>query len=347
MKWLTPPAEPVVLRPRGPVPRRVHVFDEKSVDAVNAALAAGRPLLVRGEPGTGKSQLAHAAAKVLERPLVSEVVDSRTEARDLMFRFDAVARLGEAQLLGALRGSGADEAAARKRLVETRFVLPGALWWAMNWQSALEQLRLFCAANTPSEQPSAGAQPPSILPGEPERPAGWQEHQGVVLLIDEIDKAESDVPNGLLECLADGAFRAPGHAKPIAFEGGAAPLVVITTNEERSLPDAFVRRCLVLRLELPKLPEQRAEFVALLVERGARHFVELARERELLTNAAELLADDRLRAEELGLPRPGQAEFLDLLRALHGRFSNAQARLGALARVAEFTLQKHRPLTER
>ena len=77
----------------GGMPEQVHVFDQPSIDAVNAALAAGRPLLVRGEPGTGKSQLARAAAKVLGRVFVSHVVDARTESRDLLWQFDAVRRL--------------------------------------------------------------------------------------------------------------------------------------------------------------------------------------------------------------------------------------------------------------
>ncbi len=99
---------------QGALPATVHVFDAESVDAVNAALAAGRPLLVRGEPGTGKSQLARAAAGGLGRPLVSTVIEARTEARDLLWSFDTVARLAEAQVQGAL--AGRDEAATRRAL---------------------------------------------------------------------------------------------------------------------------------------------------------------------------------------------------------------------------------------
>ena len=78
------------------LPELVHVFDEDSIQAVNAALAARRPLLVRGEPGIGKSQLARAAAKALGRVYVPFVVDARIESRDLLWHFDAVARLAEA-----------------------------------------------------------------------------------------------------------------------------------------------------------------------------------------------------------------------------------------------------------
>ena len=89
--------EPVALVERSEVPEQWHVFDRDSAQAIRAALASRRPLLVRGEPGVGKTQLAAASAKVLKRPLVTRVVDSRTESRDLLWTFDAVMRLADAQ----------------------------------------------------------------------------------------------------------------------------------------------------------------------------------------------------------------------------------------------------------
>ena len=80
------------------LPVQRHVFEPKAIWAINAALAANRPLLVRGEPGSGKSQLARAAAAALHRPLVYEVITARTECNDLLWRFDAVARLADAQV---------------------------------------------------------------------------------------------------------------------------------------------------------------------------------------------------------------------------------------------------------
>jgi hypothetical protein len=97
----------ITLAATGDMPEAVHQFDPRQIRAINAALAARRPLLVRGEPGIGKSQLARAAAKSLGRVFISHTVDVRTESRDLLWHFDAVARLAEAQLLGAL-GRAAD-----------------------------------------------------------------------------------------------------------------------------------------------------------------------------------------------------------------------------------------------
>src|SRR3954452_16127649 len=85
-------------------PEQVHVFDEDEIIALNTALAARRALLVRGEPGTGKTQLARAAAVQLKRPIFTFVVDARSEARDLLWHFDAVRRLADAQVFGALLG---------------------------------------------------------------------------------------------------------------------------------------------------------------------------------------------------------------------------------------------------
>jgi MoxR-like ATPase len=298
-------------------PEQVHVFSEDEILAVNAALAARRALLVRGEPGTGKTQLAKAAAVALHRAFISVAVDARTEARDLLWHFDAVRRLGEAQIQGALHGGGATAESVRTSLGLRQYIEPRALWWGFDWTSAAAQ------AST------AGIVPPSLLKGtDPGR--------GVVVLIDEIDKAELDVPNGLLEALGNGEFTPQGLAAPVAISG-IAPLVVVTTNEERALPDAFLRRCIVLHL---RLPEERQPLIDHLVSRGTRHFPDLSR--ALQERAAELVVGDRIRAkEENWLPLPGQAEFIDLLRAVRNLSSDDAARAAMMDRISTFALRKH------
>ena len=113
------------------------------------------------------------------------------------------------------------------------------------------------------------------------------------------------------------------------------PLVVITTNEERVLPDAFVRRCLVLHLELPK---ERTELIARLMERGAGHFPRC--DETILRLAAEKVADDRKDSKRLTCP-PGQAEFLDLVRAVTTLADTPKAQDELLKEVAVYFLQKH------
>ncbi|HYH67519.1 MAG TPA: AAA family ATPase, partial [Urbifossiella sp.] len=180
----------------------VHLFDEASVWAVRAALAANRPLLVRGEPGVGKSQLARAAAVWLNRPFLSVVVDVRTESQDLLWSFDAVHRLAQAQICGALKVTNPAE-----WLGEAKFVHPGKLWWAFDWKDAKDQAE-------------------KVQDPIPSCPETWKPGGGCVLLIDEIDKAESDVPNGLLEALGSRSFPVRGRKDPVAVVG-EAPLVVI------------------------------------------------------------------------------------------------------------------------
>lgn len=303
----------IELPARGALPRTVHVFDDESVLAVNAALAVRRPLLIRGEPGTGKSQLARAAAHALGRVYLPKVIDARTETVDLFYAFDAVARLAEAQLCGAL--GHADEAAHRSRLDEQNFLKPGPLWWAFDWASAEAQ-----ATRSKS--------------WVPDTPAGFDPKSGAVVLLDEIDKADTSVPNGLLEALGNGEFTAQAFGR-VAITG-QPPLVIITTNEERVLPDAFLRRCLVLQL---RLPETKEALVDWLMRRGQAHYPESSD--ELRQRAAELLWEDRTSLATRGLAPPGQAEYLDLLKAVTELAPSAGQQLALLERVAAYTLRKH------
>ena len=234
---------PIPLEPQGSWPKSVHRFDTRSSNALNAALAAQRPLLVRGNPGTGKSQLARAAAQHLGRLFVTEVVHARAESQDLQYHFDAVGRLGEAQALGAACRTGEKGKVTIKDCLEPkRFLAPGALWWVFNWETAWEQSEFTRFKHR-----------------RPEKPPGWEAAKGSVLLIDEIDKADADLPNGLLETLGNGGFMVPYFDDPVCMHQAATPpLVVITTNEERELPDAFLRRCLVLHHLATALKKKRA-----------------------------------------------------------------------------------------
>ncbi|MEM9388219.1 MAG: MoxR family ATPase [Pseudomonadota bacterium] len=288
----------------------VHEFDAPSIAAVNAALAANRPLLLRGEPGIGKSQLARAAAVALGRAFISHVVDARTESRDLLYHYDAVTRLAHAQVLGALKKAPKE---VNAELQMEKFLRPGALWWAFDWEDAKKRL--------------GGAE---YVLDDAQAKAGW------VVLIDEIDKGEPDVPNGLLEALGSGCFQPPGY-RTVTIEG-ELPLVIITTNEERSLPTAFLRRCLSLTMSVPELPRQRAEFELYLVNRGEAHFGdELTK--PVYEAAARLTTDDRIAAKNIArYPLPGQAQYIDILRALRELDQTEEARLARLGKIAGFFL---------
>lgn len=319
-------AQPIILVDRAGLPEQYHQFDEPSAMAIRAALAARRPLLVRGKPGVGKTQLAAAAAKVLRRPIVSCVVDSRTESRDLLWEFDAVLRLADAQLLGAAPSILAPppalcpetEAVAhdvvrslqlRAKLAIENYIRPGPLWWAFHWDDAHRQATL---SGTPIPHHDVDVDPAN----------------GCVVLIDEIDKAETDVPNGLLEALGSGTFTPVGRSRSVTI-ASHPPLVIITTNEERILPNAFLRRCLVLHLALPEKDQALTKF---LVDRALVHFpsdADLAA--GLFQKAAELFVKACNEAKKnLINPLPGQAEYLDLVRAaleLGGRVERDPTRL--------------------
>jgi MoxR-like ATPase len=316
-----------------------HLLEDKEHWAIKAALAANRPLLVRGEPGIGKTQLAWAAAVMLNRPLVSMTVDSNTESRELMWTFDAVQRLAEAQIASA---TTTNKKELQDLIMVKNFVRPGPIWWAFDWNSAKDLLR-------------PGENPPALLSTQNE--TQWTPDQGVVILIDEIDKAESDVPNGLLEALGYREFTPLGRDEPIKLASDVQPpLIVITTNEERVLPDAFVRRCFVLPLELPDISTEDGQnkFVEHLVKRGETHFpaspkvmispaeeTQEGQPKPLPQAAAELLLKDRQRAiKNQQTPLPGQAEYLDFLRAIMKLADKGEDPSNVFKQVQSFVFSK-------
>ncbi|GMV41062.1 MAG: hypothetical protein AMXMBFR64_27780 [Myxococcales bacterium] len=310
----------IPLEARGGLPKSVHLLEQEQARAVNAALATGRPLLVRGLPGTGKSQFARAAAEQLRRPFVATVVDGQTETRDLLWTVDAVARLARAQAIGAMRPQSLHEVS--EEIAPEKFVQPGALWWAFDWTDAENQ----------AERGGPGACLRVV--------DGFDTTRGCVVLVDEIDKADATVPNGLLEALGNGSFNKP-FGGTVTMNRETPPLVVVTTNEERALPDAFLRRCLVLHLELPKGRGERVRYLAL---RGEQHFE--GKWGPLVQEAAELVADDYAAARRAGKSPPGVAEYIDLVRAVGSQRKDEVGQRDLLKLVKQFALEKH-PREER
>ena len=308
----------IELPAHGSWPESKHCFDDiKVVNAIKAALAAQRPLLVRGEPGTGKSQLARAVAHKLKRQFVSEVVNARSESQDLICRFDAVGRLAKAQ---TLKAEGNDAVDIKAELKAEKFISPGPLWWVLDWEGAN---RVHGDSEYQLQRPEA--------------PDGWKPEHGSVLLIDEIDKADAELPNGLLETLGNNAVTIPWVNQSLGNDKESIPpLIIISTNNERELPAAFVRRCLVLNLKLPA----EAELEDWLVKRGELHFGSQCDE-GICREAAVQLMKDRKAAQDMSLTPPGQAEYLDILRALAMFGEAGEDQSTMLAAISDFALKKY------
>jgi MoxR-like ATPase len=252
----------------------VYIYhDERVALAVNVALATGRPVLVLGRSGTGKSSLAHNVAIRLGFRYYEAVITSRTQARDLLWEVDLLRRLHEAQMPGRKLSSDM-----------TPFLSPGILWWAFDPASAA-----YCG-------PKRAVAP--ILD-----PAVERRGQRAVVLIDEIDKAEPDVPNNLLVPLGSLQFRVEETRFEVKSQRELAPLVFITSNGERELPPAFLRRCIQFELRPPDL--------AGLIQIGSAHFPDFSR--NSLQKIAESL--DKARESAGGQDQPGAPEFLDTVRA--------------------------------
>ena len=216
--------------------------------AVNAALTLQRPLLIKGEPGTGKTMLAEEVAAALGRPLLQWHIKSTTKAQQGLYEYDAVSRLRDSQL--------GDE---RVKDIHN-YIVKGVLWQAFT-----------------SEEP-------------------------VVLLIDEIDKADIEFPNDLLREIDRMEFYV--YETRELVRARHRPLVVITSNNEKELPDAFLRRCFFHYIKFPdKATMQQIVDV---------HFPHI--KRDLLAQALEAFYQVR---DVPGLKKkPSTSELIDWLKLL-------------------------------
>jgi MoxR-like ATPase len=227
---------------------------------------------VRGPSGTGKSSLAASLAVAKGWRYYEEVVSSTTEARNFLWKFETLQRLSDAQ--------------AQSVRPAVHYVEPGVLWWAFDPESASRR-------GIP-----AGEVPPLRDPNR------FPEHAGerAVVLIDEIDKADPDVPNNLLVPLGSLEFTVT-DAYNARVKASVPPVVVITTNDERELPGAFTRRCVVIKLEAPETP-------VLLRIAEAHYGTDPA---GLYAAVAEKLQAVAAAKKKSGLPPPSTAEFLDAI----------------------------------
>jgi len=216
--------------------------------AVNAAVALERPLLVKGEPGTGKTVLAYEIAKALDAPLITWHIKSTTKAHQGLYEYDAVSRLRDSQL--------GDE---RVKDV-ANYIKRGKLWEA------------------------------------------FESKKRPVLLIDEIDKADIEFPNDLLQELDRMEFYVYETDQTIAAK--VRPVVVITSNNEKDLPDAFLRRCFFHYIRFPD-----AETMQAIVD---VHFPGI--KAKLVSEALKIFYDIR---QVPGLKKkPSTSELLDWLKLL-------------------------------
>ncbi|WP_431023598.1 AAA family ATPase [Halomonas sp. H5] len=225
-----------------------YVATEALKQAVNAAVTLERPLLIKGEPGTGKTLLAEELAAALNTRLITWHIKSTTKAAQGLYEYDAVSRLRDSQL-GV---EGVENVA--------NYIKPGKLWEAF----------------TADER--------------------------VVLLIDEIDKADIEFPNDLLQELDRMAFHVYETGETI--QARHRPIIVITSNNEKELPDAFLRRCFFHYIEFPDRETMQAIVDV--------HFPEIAP--RLVSEALEVFFELR---QAPGLKKkPSTSELVDWLKLL-------------------------------
>ncbi len=273
-----------------------YLADPELVDAVNVALLLGQPLLLTGEPGTGKTQLAYSLAWELgfDEPLKYET-KSTSGARDLFYTYDALGRFQAAQ-------SGVRDVTALDYL--TYNALGIAILRAKKWEEIEEYL-------------------------SPGFDHGGQRRS--VVLIDEIDKAPRDFPNDLLNELEELYFRVPelGNVK-IAVNPELQPIVVITSNSEKDLPDAFLRRCIFYNIPFP----ERDRLEQIVTNRLGEYAGE---SNEFFRDALDVFFELRKASSPLR-KKPATAELLGWLVSMSEISGNGDNPLAATPELAKKTL---------
>jgi MoxR-like ATPase len=263
--------------------------------AVRIAKTTGRPLLLRGDPGTGKSSLAAKVALDEKWRYYEYTVTAHSEVAELLWTFDTVRRSAKVSTNDA------------SNLDDYEFVEPGPLWWAFDRDQARYRGQPRRRARDTYRNNDQAEEPARELNSE-------RLDDGAVVLIDDIDKAGSDdLANGLLGALGSGRFRVDETGTEVELTDEVNVLVVITTNNERELPAAFERRCIVHELTPPSTDQLVAIAIAHAKHEG-RSITAMKRAR--IRRIAEKVTDLQVEARVNKLRPPGIAEFLDAVWAV-------------------------------
>ena len=215
-----------------PIQQKIYPYDagDELIEVVNLAIELGMPLLLEGEPGCGKSRLSHALVYEFNYRQESNpikyyewIVQSTSKAEDSLYQYDYIGRLQAAQISGILR----------KEEIEESFSEPKN------------------PATSKQKNPATSKDWVDLQPlGKAFKQSKDKQEQSVVL-IDEIDKADRDFPNDLLLAIESRRFFIKETGELIQANDQAFPLIIITSNQEKNLPNAFLRRCIYHYIELP------------------------------------------------------------------------------------------------
>lgn len=260
-----------------------YILSPEIITTLKVAFVTKRPLLVSGPPGCGKSTLAKAIAYSQEWSYLKHTLTSRSRVEDLTGEVDQLQRLHDAHVQ-ALSD-------------DWTYLKPGLFWWGFNEESATRKGR---------SQDEVNKQKNFRTPAKPKTLRS--NSNGIVILLDEIDKAEPDLPNDLLEPLDQRSFQL-NDGTEVNAPKELTILVIITTNGERDLPSAFVRRCIRLELQTPNTES--------LISIAKFHFSDtnVNNKNQLFKSVAEKFVSWSKEAAAYGHRTPGTSEYLDAVLA--------------------------------
>ncbi len=307
-------------KPDLPFPNRFKINDSTGyiagpglTDAVDVAIVLGQPLLLTGEPGTGKTLLAYAVGNEFDLKIYKFETKSTSTARDLFYLYDTIGRFQAKQIDDKEWRNPVNYItynALGKAILQTKKKEEIIKWLPQASKEEMEDEASECIHQTENGEKKE-EEVSEQFTRDYQHTIDWQSRS--IVLIDEVDKAPRDFPNDILNEIEGMYFKIPELGnKSFKTDAKMRPIVIITSNSEKHLPDAFLRRCVFYNIDFPEKDDENKTMKRIIERRVGKHVVDC---KEFLNDAISLFYE--LRESRTGLQKkPATAELLGWIIAL-------------------------------